>query len=92
MSTDKRKEFLEYVTLWATGEIIQEKSINSSKWRDVDIPSFSSFKEYRLKPKKDMVRYAVAMEDELSEKKRSTDNLKLVFDYKTNKLKKVSII
>ena len=92
MTTEKRQEFLKYVSLWTEGELIQEKDISSSRWKDVSLPAFHVYKEYRVKPKEDMVRYAIADVDNLSEKKRKTDNLKLIFDYKTNKLKKVSII
>ena len=94
----KHKHY-ECIVAFAEGKKIQYKLPSDIQWLDChNTPMWYLDIEYRIKPKSkpDIVKYVIAdVEDEsyiVTKDKWECDNLKLIFDGETGKLKSAEVI
>lgn len=97
-----RHKHADLIHAWAEGATIQLYRGSIGRWEDMENPSFLDHLEYRIKPepKPDVVCFYSANVDEGHREFEShrlpygvaKDNLKLIFDGETGKLKSAEVI
>jgi hypothetical protein len=100
-----RRKHYDLILAWAEGKEIQYRCDSDEDWYDIqDVsPSWDEKIEYRIKPepKPDIVGYTRAdlknqdfiyIDSRVIDFRADTDNLKLVFDGETGKLKSAEVL
>jgi len=94
----KPHKHAELIKAWADGAKIQWKN-DLDDWRDIGDPAWINSYEYRIKPepKPDVIRYALISSAYIESINLTScadivDNIKLIFDGETGKLKLAEVI
>lgn len=88
----------ELIKAWADGAEIEYYSNNDGKWYEIDKPSWSEMTTYRIKPEPKPDVYLYTYSDgnsgcySISNFQKNGDNLKLIVDGETGKLKKAEVL
>lgn len=91
----------EVIKSWADGAEIELRAAGGSEWRDADAPTWSRNYEYRVKPepKPDYTAHVLVTSLQgrvvfggCSVREFPCDNLRLIFDGETQKLKSAEVL
>ena len=83
------------IKAWADGAEVEYLPSNSLIWNSIKVPCWDGDGDYRIKPKPDVVRYVCAATEGMGPimiLRCWADNLKLIFDGETGKLKAAEVL
>lgn len=91
----KPHKHAELIKAWADGAEIQTKPFPEPVWYNVNPPEWHEDREYRIKPKPDVIRYGVVADNRYSSltlARCACDNVKFIFDGETGALKAAEVL